>query len=89
MDNRELTEQIIEIINTVFTARDISNLNISNVDSEQSNIDIDSITFISVVIALEEAFKIVIPDEKLLITEMNTISKMKDVVSIALGITGK
>ena len=41
----------------------------------------DSITFIRVVVALEEAFDIEIPDEKLLLTEMNTISKMTEVIS--------
>ena len=40
----------------------------------------DSITFIQVVVALEEAFECEIPDEKLLITEMDTVQKMVDVL---------
>ena len=44
----------------------------------------DSIVFIRVVVALEEAFDIEIPDEYLLITEMNTLSKMTDVISTVL-----
>ena len=40
----------------------------------------DSITFIQIVVALEEEFECVIPDEKLLITEMDTVQKMVDVL---------
>ena len=40
----------------------------------------DSITFIQIVVALEEAFDCEIPDEKLLITEMDTAQKMLDVL---------
>ena len=44
----------------------------------------DSIVFIRVIVAFEEAFDIEIPDEYLLITEMNTLSKMTDVISTVL-----
>ncbi|MBQ6171865.1 MAG: acyl carrier protein [Clostridia bacterium] len=40
----------------------------------------DSITFIQIVVALEEEFECEIPDEKLLITEMDTVQKMLDVL---------
>ena len=48
----------------------------------------DSILFIRVVVALEEAFSIEIPDEYLLMTELNTASKIVDVISAQIGKTG-
>ena len=81
-----IKEKIIKIVN--------ANLKESNEKSvdiviEQENYDLsqlgmDSISFIRVVVALEEAFEMEIPDEYLLITEMNTISKMADVISAVL-----
>ena len=42
------------------------------------------INCIHIVVALEEEFDIEIPDEYLLLTEMNTISKIAEVISAAL-----
>ena len=53
-------------------------------EDDLSALGMDSIVFIRVVVALEEAFDIEIPDEYLLITEMNTLSKMTDVISTVL-----
>ena len=53
-------------------------------EDDLSAIGLDSITFIRVIVALEEAFDVEIPDEYLLLTEMNTVSKMKDVLSALL-----
>ena len=44
----------------------------------------DSIKFINIIITLEEEFDIEISDEYLLLTEMNTISKIAEVISAAL-----
>lgn len=70
---------------------EIVNANLENVEiaHEQmkdglSALEMGSITFIHVIVALEEAFDIEIPDEYLLITEMNTLSKMTDVISAVL-----
>ena len=43
----------------------------------------DSITFIRIVVELEETFNIEIPDEFLLIPEMNTVEKMMNIVLAA------
>ena len=48
-----------------------------------------SIPFIKIVVAMEEAFEIEVPDEKLLITEMGTLNKMISVVSTVLGIVNE
>lgn len=44
------------------------------------DLGMDSITFIQIIVALEEKFECEIPDEKLLISEMDTVQKMIDVL---------
>ena len=60
------------------------NLEISEaqVDENLTEIGMDSITFIKIIVGLEEAFECEIPDSKLLITEMNTVQKMIDILQI-------
>ena len=53
----------------------------NQLEEDLSLLGMDSIIFISVVIALEEEFDIEIPDEKLSLNEMNTIAKIMDVIS--------
>ncbi|MDR3046757.1 MAG: phosphopantetheine-binding protein [Bacteroidales bacterium] len=82
MSNFEsIKKKIIEIIN--------ENINNSNIMLEQTNEDLsqlgmDSITFIHIVVALEEAFNIEMPDELLLVTEMNTVEKITNIISSAI-----
>jgi len=54
-------------------------------DEDLSELGMDSITFIRVVVALEEVYDIEIPEEYLLITEMDTVNKMLGVVSDAVN----
>lgn len=42
---------------------------------------LDSVSFIKIIVQIEEAFEIEIPDEYLLFSEMNTIAKMVNVVT--------
>lgn len=55
-------------------------IGLNNIDDKLTDLGMDSILFIQIVVALEEAFEIEIPDEKLLIPEMNSINKMLDVI---------
>ena len=73
-------EEILRVVNTVLEKP----LSQDQAEAELPTLGIDSITFIRVVVAVEEAFDIEIPDEYLLITEMNTLSKMTDVISTVL-----
>lgn len=77
----ELCKKIIDIVNA-----NLEGPGLTPESSEQdlTSFGLDSIIFINIIVALEEAFNIEIPDEKLLITEMNTISKMEDVISAVL-----
>ena len=74
---KEVSKEIVlEIINRS------ENVEISQEQLEDSlpELGMDSITFIQIVVALEEEFECEIPDEKLLITEMDTVQKMLDVL---------
>lgn len=55
-----------------------------DLDTELSQFGMDSIVFIRIVVALEDAFGMEVPDKKLLMTEMGTIQKMAEVVCAAL-----
>ena len=70
-------EKIIEILNA-----NIENVAISveQFEDDLLTLGMDSIAFISVIVSLEEEFELEIPDEKLLLTEMNTPSKIMDVI---------
>ena len=45
-----------------------------------SELGMDSITFIKIIVALEEEFECEVPDSKLLISEMNTVNKIVQVL---------
>lgn len=74
---KEVTiEGILAVIN------EVKNLEVNNeqIESNLQEIGMDSITFIQIIVGLEEAFDCEIPDSKLLITEMDTVQKMIDVL---------
>lgn len=78
----ETYERIIEIVNSNI---ENSDLTLEQTNEDLSRLGMDSITFIRIIVALEEEFGIEIPDEYLLMTEMNTISKMADVLSAEIN----
>ena len=67
------------------------NMEVSQEQLEDSlpELGMDSITFIQIVVALEEEFECEIPDEKLLITEMDTVQKMLKVLQSIYANQGK
>ena len=80
--SEKIIEMVLELLNT-----NIENVELSDeqLDEDLSQLGMDSITFIRIIVELEEKFDIEIPDEKLLLTEMNTVSKMVDVISSELS----
>ena len=70
-------EKIIEILNSNIKGNEIT---IEQTNENLSNLGMDSISFIQIIVALEETFGCEIPDSKLLITEMDTAQKMFDVL---------
>lgn len=66
---------------------EVVNANIDNgaVTSEQydndlSELGMDSIRFIQMIVSLEEEFECEVPDSKLILTEMNTVNKIYEVL---------
>lgn len=70
-------EKIIDIINDV-----IDNFRITECQTNAilTELGMDSLTFIQIIVKLEETYDCEIPDSKLLITEMDTVQKIFDVL---------
>ena len=74
---RVCLNRVLEILNN-----NIADENVSNDMLEESlpALGMDSISFIQIIVELEEVFECEIPDEKLLIAEMDTVQKILDVL---------
>ena len=74
--------KIVEIIQS-----NLENMTISpnQYDDDLTTLSMDSITFIHIIVELEETFNCEIPDSKLLISEMNTINKIAVVLEEAIS----
>ena len=77
----DILDKVLKVLNANLENTEIT---FEQTEDDLSTLGMDSITFIRIIVALEEAFDIEIPDEKLLLSEMNTISKMMAVISDAL-----
>lgn len=76
-----LEEQVVHILNTT-----INNVNFTeSTDIDLLELGVDSIMFIRIIIGLEDHFNIEIPDEYLLLTELNTVSKIVNLISVLIG----
>lgn len=71
------TDKIFEIVNSILKNSEITK---NNVDENIYELGMDSIAFIHIIVALEEEFECEIPDDKLLINEMDTVKKIIDVL---------
>ena len=71
------TNKVIDILNV-----NIKNAEITSDKLDQSLIELgmESLTFIQIIVAIEEEFECEIPDSKLLITEMDTVEKIINVL---------
>lgn len=77
----DVIDKVLQIINCNMENTELS---AKQIEEDLSILGMDSIAFIHIVVALEEEFDIEIPDEYLLLTETNTISKIAEVISAAL-----
>lgn len=70
-------DSILEIVNA-----NIDNVTITTEQADDNllKLGMDSISFIHIIVALEEAFEIEVPIEKLFITEMDTLNKILDLI---------
>lgn len=73
-----IIDKVIEILNS-----NIKNAKITNnlLDYNLSELGMDSIAFIKIIVDLENEFECEIPDSKLLIGEMNTVNKIIKVLN--------
>lgn len=79
------TENMLEIVNSV---QDVK-VTMDQCDDDLLELGLDSIKFIQIIVSLEEAFECEIPDEKLLLTEMNSVNKMLKVLKLAVSESDK
>ena len=68
-----IKEEVIKIINEAVEGIDFTEV---QADSDLTKLGMDSISFIQVIVQIEETFECEIPDSKLLMAEMNTLNKI-------------
>jgi len=75
-----MKEVTINSIINVINKFDNLEVSVEQLEENLSEHGMDSITFIQIIVGLEEEFDCEIPDTKLLISEMDTVQKMFDVL---------
>lgn len=71
-------EKILEIVNLCIGNSIITS---EQYDEDLQMFGMDSLIFIRIIVALEEELECEVPDSKLILTEMNTINKIYDVLT--------
>ena len=69
-------ERLLQIINENIETQ----ITMEQSDKDLTEVGVDSIAFIRIIVAIEETFECEIPDSKLMISEMNTMGKMWEVI---------
>ena len=69
--------KVLEILNANIENAEITS---DKLDANLTELGMESIAFIQIIVAMEEAFECEIPDSKLLITEMDTVEKIMAVL---------
>lgn len=77
-----MNEKVLDAIKASIDGIEISP---EQYDEELMQLGVDSISFIQIVVNLEDVFEIEIPDEKLLMEEMGTFNKIITVVTTVLN----
>lgn len=83
MDRDIIINRIVKIVNESLDGVEIAR---GQEDVDLTALGLSSISFIRMVVTLEDEFECLIPDDKLYVEEMNTINKILDVVSAVTGI---
>ena len=75
---KEITvKKIIEILNANIENAEVTE---DKLDEDLSELGMGSLTFIKIIVAVEEEFECEVPDSKLLLGEMNTANKIFQVL---------
>ena len=75
-----MKEVTIENVLTILNSMDNIKITDEQLEDDLTDCGMDSITFIHTIVALEEEFECEIPDSKLMLSEMNTVKKILDVL---------
>ena len=76
---RITVEKVLEILNANIEGAEITG---QMMEEDLPGLGMDSITFIRIIVALEEEFECEVPDSKLMVTEMDTAQKMIDILQV-------
>ena len=75
-----MKEVTVENVLTILNSMDNIKITEEQLEDDLTDCGMDSITFIQTIVALEEEFECEIPDFKLMLSEMNTIKKIIEVL---------
>lgn len=75
---KDFLNKVLEILNANL---ETVTLTPAQTDATLSEMGMDSMVFIRIIVALEEEFSVEFPDEKLLMSEMNTVARITEVLS--------
>lgn len=78
------TESVLKILNNNIENSEITR---EQLDEDLTVMGMDSMTFIRVIVSMEEIFECEIPDSKLLVAEMNTVNKILSVLNSLANIS--
>lgn len=85
-EDRSMEDIFSKVLRIVNRGIDGAKISAEQADERLTDLGMDSINYIHIVVSLEEEFQIEIPDEFLVIDKMGTVGKM---VSAVAGILGK
>ena len=70
---------VADVLNVINNTEKLA-ISQEQIEENLPDLGMDSITFIQIIVGLEEVFDCEIPDSNLLISEMDTVKKMFDVL---------
>jgi acyl carrier protein len=66
-------EAVLDLVNTIL---ENTRLTVKQADDDLTRYGMDSISFIRMIVTIEELFEVEVPDEYMLFNEMNTVNKI-------------
>ena len=73
----EILIKILEVVNSVIGDTKITQ---TEIETDLIENDMDSLKFIRMIVALEEMFNIEMPDDCLVMSELNTVNKIFNII---------
>ncbi|MWC28058.1 acyl carrier protein [Paenibacillus sp. MMS18-CY102] len=73
-------EDLVEIVSSVLQTEDMP-LDELNEDTDLRNYNLSSITAVELIVAVEERYDIIVPEDDLMIENVNTIAKLRELIT--------